>query len=384
MANTNFGMLSPDNIKVLITEVKRETEAQSFLLPRFCGTGPNFPIQKITKMKRTPGGGSECIMTLVAQLVGDGGVGSTGGKREGMEEAMAKFNYKLAIDEMFHSVRNKGELADQDSVVDFRSEARAALTYWQGNRRDQLIMLTASGISYAYNLDGSLRNDLVMADGTKISSKLIDLNFASYVTAPTTKRHRRWDGATKRLVAGDTSAVTTSDIPTYKMLLSAKAYAKTHRIMPLKAGGKEWYVVMMHPYTAAQIKNDADYKTAIIQGGVRGDDNPFFTGALPTVDGLLLVDYEYVYNTNGAATRWGIGGDVNGTRTLIWGAQALGFADLDNSAPKWTEKGFEYDSEQGISLSTMLSVGKPKFRSTFDQSEEDFSCLAIDHYMEEY
>lgn len=382
MGLTNFAMLSPDNIKAIQKEIRHEAEAQSFLLPRFCGKGANFPIERITDLKRTPGGGLECIMTLVPHLVGDGGVGSQGGKREGKEETLTKFNQKIVIDEIFNSVRNKGELADQASVVDFRKEARAALTYWHGDRTDQLIMLTASGISYAYNLDGSLRNDMVTLDGLPLSSEFTSLNFASYVSAPTTKRHRRFDGATKKLVAGDTAAVTTSDVPTYKMLLSAKAYARTHRIMPLRAGGKQWYVVLMQPYTLAAIKNDSDYKAAVINGGVRGDDNPFFSGAIPTIDGLLLVEYEYVYNTNGATTKWGVDGSVNGTRTLLWGAQAMGFADLGE--PKWFEKEFEYNSQQGINVSKMTGILKPHFYSTFDRADEDFSCLAIDHYMEEY
>jgi hypothetical protein len=384
MSSSNFAMLSPDNIKVIQTEIRHEALAESFLLPRFCGKGSNFPIEKITELKRTPGGGLECIMTLVPHLVGDGGVGSVGGKREGREEAMTHFNQKIVIDEIYNSVRNKGSLAEQASVVKFRQEARNALNYWHGNRPDQLIMLTASGIGYQYNLDGSLRNDLLMLDGTQVASEFTSLNFAPYVTAPSAKRHRRWDGATKKLVAGDTSALTVSDVPCYKMLLSAKAYAKTHKLMPLRAGGKEWYVVLMQPYALAQLKNDADYKAAVINGGVRGDDNAFFTGAIPTIDGLLIVEYEYVFNTNGAATRWGIGGDINGTRTLLWGAQALGYADIDGNAPKWCEKEFEYDSLQGISVSKELGILKPHYYSTFDRSDEDFSCLAIDHYMEEY
>lgn len=372
MSFSQFGMIGNDRIIKIQSLIRHETEAQSFLLPRFCGKGANFPIERITELKRMPGGGLECIMTLVPHLVKDGGVGSAGGKREGTEEAMTKFNQKLVIDELYHGVRNKGELDDMAAITDFRMEARRGLTYWHGNRTDQLIMLTASGISYAYNLDGSLRDEDVF---TKLA-------FSSYVTAPSAKRHRRWDGTAKLLKEGDTTAVATTDVPSYKMLLSAKAYAKTHRMMPLKAGGKEWYVVLCTPYTLAMIKNDSDYKTAVIQGGVRGDENPFFTGATPTIDGLLLVEYEYVYTTNGATTKWGADGSVNGSRTLLWGAQAVGYADLGD--PKWEEKTFEYGSQQGINVSKMTGILKPHFYSTFDKSEEDFSCLAIDHYMEQY
>jgi len=382
---TNFAQLAPDKIKFIQKEIRHEIEAASFLLTRYCGKGQNFPIEKITNLKRMPGGGEEVIMTLVPHLVGDGGVGSLGGNREGREEKLTKFQQKVQIDEIFNMVRSEGELAEQASVVDFRQEAKPALKYWHANRTDQLIMLTMSGISYAYNLDGSLRTEVLDFNGQPISSDFVSLKFATDLTAPSAKRHRRWDGTAKKLVAGDTTAVTISDTPSYKMLLSGKAYAKTHRMPPLQAGGKQWYLVLMQPYSLAMLKNDPDYKAAVIQGGVRGDDNPFFSGAIPTIDGLLIVEYEYVYNTTGASTRWGAGEDVNGTRTLLLGAQGVGYADLEQGGePRYEEKKFQYNTQSGIMVSKFLGIIKPKYYSTFDRSEEDFSVLAIDHYMEEY
>lgn len=384
---TNFGQLSPDQIKFIQKEMRHEMEAASFLLPRFCGKGQNFPIEKITELRRMEGGGEEVIMTLVNHLVGDGGVGSLGGKREGREEKMFKSQQKIHIDEIFNMVRSQSKLAEQGSVVQFRKEAKPALKYWHANRTDQLIMLTASGIPYNQNLDGSLRAEVTDVEGTPISSDFPSLRFAADVTAPSRKRHRRWDGTQKKLVAGDTTAVTTSDEPCYKMLLMAKAYAKTHKLLPLQAGGKQWYVVLMTPYSLAMLKNDPDYKNAVIQGGVRGDENPFFSGGIPTIDGLVLVEYENVYNTTGAVApnKWGADGSVNGTRTLLWGAQALGYADLDaGGEPVYEEKRFEYGTQDGIMVSKFLGIIKPQYYSTFDRSTEDFSSLAIDHYMEEY
>ncbi len=385
MAMTNFGQLEPDKIKFIQKEIRHEMEAASFLLPRFCGKGQNFPIEKITELRRMEGGGEECIMTLVNHLTGDGGVGSMGGRREGREEKLFKSQQKIQIDEIFNSIRSEGRLVEQGSVVQFRKEAKPALKYWHANRTDQLIMLTASGISYAYNLDGSKRTEVLDIEGNPISSDFDKLRFAADLKAPSAKRHRRWDGTAKKMVAGDTTAVTTADVPSYKMLLMAKAYARTHKLAPLQAGGKQWYVVLMQPYSLAALKNDPDYKNAVITGGVRGDDNAFFSGAIPTIDGLLLVEYEYVYNTTGASTRWGAGGDVNGTRTLLWGAQALGFADLETGGePRYEEKQFEYGTQDGIMVSKYLGILKPQYYSTFDRSTEDFSCLCIDHYMEEY
>ena len=86
-----------------------------------------------------------------------------------------------------------------------------------------------------------------------------------------------------------------------------------------------------------------------------------------------------MYNTRGAASgsKWGASGTVDGSRMLLLGAQALGFADL--GAPEWSEKLFEYDSSAGISVDKMFGFVKPKFYSIYDKSVEDFGVLAIDH-----
>jgi N4-gp56 family major capsid protein len=373
MALTNFGALAPEQITVWQRDVLHEMRQKSYVLRTLAGNGPNFPIQLVKDLKKTVGGGLKCLMTLVADLVEDGGVGSVGGKREGVEEAMKSYHKELIIDELFHSVRNEGELADQNTVVNFRMEGKDKLSTWLADRCDQLAFLTLSGISYVYNLDGSVR----------AKDTLNQLNFASYVTAPSAKRHRRWDGTNKLLVAGDTTAVTSADVPSYKMLTAMKAYAKSHKLKPLMAGGKEYYVVMMQAMSLMALKNDADYKTAVVSGGVRGDENPFFTGGIVTVDGLIIQEHSMVYSTNGTAVKWGAGDAINGSRTLLLGAQALGYADLQ-PGPKWVEKGFEYDSQQGIYTSKIFGLLKPGFYSTWDKSIEDFGVICIDHYMEGY
>jgi hypothetical protein len=53
------------------------------------------------------------------------------------------------------------------------------------------------------------------------------------------------------------------------------------------AGGKEHYVLFVRPEALAQLKADPNYQRALITGMDRGKDNPFFTGASVTVDGLI-------------------------------------------------------------------------------------------------
>ena len=50
--------------------------------------------------------------------------------------------------------------------------------------------------------------------------------------------------------------------------------------------------------------------------------------------------------------------------------------------PDWVEKLFNYDSVVGINVDKMLGFLKPQFYSITDKSTEDFSVIALDHYLQ--
>ena len=166
------------------------------------------------------------------------------------------------------------------------------------------------------------------------------------------------------------------------MIVDAVAYAKTHYIKPLRAGGRDYFVLLIQPNTLAQLKKDPDYQRAIITALPRDAKNPWFTGATVTIDGAVIHEDNRVFGTQGAPAgeKWGADGNVNGTRSLLCGAQSLGMADLEE--PEWVEKKFNYDKRLGISVDKMLGFLKPKFYSIYDKSVEDFGVLAIDHYQQ--
>lgn len=190
-----------------------------------------------------------------------------------------------------------------------------------------------------------------------------------------------FDGTSLQVSA--TGSITTAYVPKYTMIVDLIAYAKEHYIKPLMSGGKAYYVLFVHPQTLAALKKDPDYQRAVVAVATKaGLDSPWFTGATVTVDGAVIHEHNLVFNTKGAAggSKWGSGGNVNGTRTMLCGAQALGMADL--GAPEWTEKLFQYDSQQGINIDKMLGLLKPKFFSIYDNSVEDFGLLTCDHYLQ--
>ncbi len=364
---TNFAALTPKQKIVWSRDVWSAARDQMFI-KNFIGTGENALIQRITELTKTEKG-EKVLMHLVADLVEDGVIGDN--EREGNEEAMQSYSQEITIDLLTHSVRNKGKLAEQKTVINFRKMGKDRLAFWLANRCDQLAFLTMAGISYAFKNNGAPR----------VGSPFPNLAFAADVSAPTSKRALMFDGTS--LTASVTGSIATSYVPKYTMIVDLIAYAKEHYIKPLKSGGKDYYVLFVHPQTLAALKKDADYQRAVVAVATKaGLDSPWFTGATVTVDGAVIHEHNLVYNTKGAASgsKWGSGGLVNGTRTMLCGAQALGMADL--GAPEWTEKLFQYDSQQGINIDKMLGLLKPKFYSIYDGSTEDFGIVTCDHYLQ--
>jgi N4-gp56 family major capsid protein len=362
MAQTNFAALTTDQKLVWSRDLWKTARDMAFIT-KFTGTDQNNIIQRITELTKTEKG-EQAIMHLVADLVGDGVIGDN--EREGNEEELKSYNEKITIDQISHGVRNKGKLADQKTVINFREQAKDKLAYWLANRIDQLAFLTMSGIAYSYNNDGSARTN----------SPFPNLAFAADVSAPTNKRYVVWDDTKNFTTNTANTTLVATDTPSYAMIVQAAAYAKDHYIKPLVAGGKEYYVMFVKPGFMAKLKQAADYQAAIIQAADRGMTNPFFTGGVVTVDGVVIHDHRLVYSTLGTASKWG-GGSIEGSRSLLCGAQALGMVDL--GAPEWSEETFQYGSSQGINVDKMFGFVKPKFYSNYDKSEQDFGVLAIDH-----
>lgn len=364
---TNFAALTPVQKIAWAREVWSAARDQMFI-KNFSGKDQNNVIQLVKELTKTEKG-DQAIIQLVADLVEDGVRGDD--EREGNEEAMQSHSQIITIDQISHGVKNKGELADQQTVINFREQGRDKLAYWLAQRCDELAFLTMSGISYSFKNDGSPRTGSVFPG----------LHFAGDVRAPSSKRSLMWDGTS--LQASDTGSITSSFLPSYKMVVMAVAYAKEHRIKPLMAGGKPYYVMFVQPGTLALLKLDPDFQRALAGVAAHsGLKSPWFTGATVTMDGAVIHEFNHVFHTKGAAAgqKWGAGGNVNGTRTLLCGAQALGMADLGPG--KWVEKLFQYDSQVGLNIAKMLGLLKPQFYSIYDRSIEDFGLMSIDHYLQ--
>ncbi len=367
MALTNFGALLDEELTIWSRTIWKAARNSQFL-NRFTGNDMNSMIQRISELTKNEKG-ARAVITLVADLEGDGVAGDR--TLEGNEEPGKAYDQVIRLDQLRHANKHEGRMAEQRTVVRFREQSRDILAYWLADRVDQMAILTMSGISYSSKTNGAAR----------VGSDLPFLDFAADVTAPTTNRHRRWDNATKSLLAGNTASVAAGDLPSWAMLVEAKAYAKENFIRPIRGEeGLEMYNVFMTPTGLAKLKLDSDFLAAWRNAGPRSASNPLFKGyAAPImVDGLAIYEYRHVYNTKGltSGNKWGGSGTIDGQRILFCGAQAMGLADI--GAPEWVEKGFDYENQQGISLGKIMGMKKPVFRSIFNQSDEDFGLFVLD------
>ena len=363
MALTNFGALTQEQLTLWQRDLWKQARNHSYLT-KFMGDGPNSVIQRITTLKKDQKG-SRAVITLLADLVGDGVAGDR--QLEGNEEAMQTFDQVIRIDQLRHAARHLGRMADQRSVVEFRRNAKDVLSYWQADRHDQIAFLTLSGVPYSVNNNGTLR----------VGSDLVNLEYAQDVKTLTNNRRLRWDKTGGLSTNGATADLAAEDTPTWEMFIAAKAYAKTHKIRGVKVNGEETYHVFLSPLAMAKLKLDPTYMQNLRHAQERGNGNELFTGNSVKIDNLVLHDYEHVYNTSGAASgsKWGSGGTVDGCQILFCGAQSMGFADIGQ--PYWDEEGYDYSNSQGIAVGKISGFLNPQFQSPVTGTKENHGMFSI-------
>jgi len=380
MANTNFGTLTGDQLQAWSRDFWRVARNASFI-NQFAGTGQNAAVQRITELTKSEKG-TKANLTLLADMTGDGITGDN--TLEGNEEALRAYDITIELDQLRFANRIAGRVADQKTIVNFRETSRDMLAYAMADRMDQLAFLTLSGLAYTNKTNGALRT----TSGTT-GHELVDLEFASDVSAPTTNRHRRISG--DDILAGDTTAITATDKIGYKHIVNLKAYAKDNFIRGMRAAGnQEVFHLFVTPQQMADLKLDSDFLANVRNAGVRGPNNELFAGSSSLmVDGVMVHEFRHVFSTEGATAgaggganagdagyKWGVNADVNGARALFVGAQALAMADI--GLPEIVEDTFDYGNQLGISVGKIFGLRKPKYNSDINGGVEDFGVICLD------
>jgi N4-gp56 family major capsid protein len=361
---TDFGALTTAQKRVWAAEVWQAGRDQSFWFTNgFIGGSDsqmNTPIQRVTKLTETERG-LECVMQLVQDLVGDGVVGDN--KLTDNEEPLVNDAQVIRIDQLRNGVKNKGEMAEQATVIRFRATAKEKLTFWLSDKLDEMMFLVLSGRSFTLKTDGT----------TRVGSQLPQLSFNADISAASANR------IVHAGVATSEGTLTANDKMSWQVIIQARTKAQRKRLRPIRQGGKEYFAIIISSEQCRDLDLDPTYQTIVKAAQERGKTNPLFTNAHAVVGGVVIHYHNKTFNTLGlaSASKWGAGGLVDGAQALLFGAQAGGLATLGNMFMREADIN-DYGNRPGIAVGRKLGMLKPKFKSIYDNNNvEDFGVISV-------
>lgn len=265
------------------------------------------------------------------------GAGVTSGQTlEGNEESLTTHDYSIALERYRHAVRDNGALDRQRAMFSIDNESKAAIKEW----------------------------------GTE---KLDELAFDALLTSPTAQFYLDSSGVPQYETTAATAKAAldaTNSKLSPKLLSYAKTWALTGGnrsqppLRPVRVKGKKYFVALIHPDVAYDVRRDSEWMQAMREAMPRGESNPIFAGALGVWDGVVLHEHENVTiatDGGGASVAW--------AHCALMGAQAL--CQAWGERPSVVQKNFDYEEEHGYAIRMTTRYGKPVFNSL------DFGSVAL-------
>jgi N4-gp56 family major capsid protein len=285
---------------------------------KFMGTGPDSIIQRKDELKKEAG--DRITIPLMMKLTGAGITGDN--TLQGNEEALIFHDFSVQVDQIRHAVRMKGKMEEQKTQIDMRNAGKEGLKIWLQEKIDAAI-------------------------------------FTALTASPTAGRII-YGGA----VSAEGSLAVTDKF-TCAVISKAKRVAQlaNPKIRPVRIEGKDHYALVIHPYQARDLKSDPLWLDAQAMANTRGADNPIFTGALGTYDGIIIHEHENISLT---ATGNSSAQVAHG---LLLGAQAGVMAVA--AEPFWEEDDFDYKNQMGFATGLIYGVAKSLFNSV------DFAVVQV-------
>jgi len=343
--------------------------AQSGLM----GEGENNIVQVLNDLKKESG--DTITVPLTAKLSGKGVAGDS--ELEGNEESINPYSESISINQMRNAVRLTGRYDEKRNVYDMYMDAKDKLKIWGSEFIERQIFLKMAGVSVATLTDvNGVEQIGTSIDGTVLST------WSNTPDGQTTAVEAAGKG--ERYLCADADgldAIAATDVLTVSIIRQAKMKAKlaNPKVRPLRIKGKDFYVMFIHPHQALDLKNDTDYEGALENAAARGDENPIFTGALAVIDGVILVEHEYVPSLDGDGsslvftsgnTTYAPDG-VRVFRSMLCGQQAVLMAQTENSW-EMNEKTFDYGNKKGVATSFIGGIQKVRFNS------KDYGVVMVD------
>ena len=308
--------------KELFADAKKIT-----FFERFISTSPNSPIQEVSDLTAQPG--DRINFGLSTRLGGTGIAGDSA--LEGSEAAISSYNQTVIVNQLRQGVLLTGRMDEQKVAYSMRNDAKEKLKIWWAERIDQECIDKLAGVTTS--------------------------TFANTPDAPSAGTSV-WAGGVS--ADGSLTAAMTMDT---KVIDKAKqtAMLATVKVRPIRLEDEEYmgtavYILIIHPWAAADLRKDPVWNQAQRDANVRGSDNPILSGALGIYNGVVVYEHELMYKD---AT--GGSGGASIARGVLLGQQAaiVGYGSDD----QWVEKSFDYGNQWGIAAGRIFGVQKTRFNS---------------------
>ena len=303
MASTNPTHVDSSIPEVWAKDTLRKVRVEGFW-GRFVGSeGSGAPIIQKTELLNNPG---DLIHIQVTDVLSGAGISGDTAVLEGSEENLATAEIKASPLQYRHGVR-MFRRADKKSILDLRSEARQRLEEWSRNKIDALRFSQFAAASLASPLGSETYtpNVFVVGGGTGVND------------------------------------VAAADDLTVAAIQQIKLNLKLNLAKPLDVDGIPHYVLVTHPYTTYQLKQESRYESWVREAHIRGEANPFFRGALAVVDGVIIYEHPSVPIVANATP-------LNVSKGIAFGAE-FAVEALDENI-SFSEKLFDYDNEYGLAV----------------------------------
>lgn len=353
MATTDFSHSSAQTVNIWSKTVMREALKGTYLFKKFLGTDEHSIVQRLTDLEK--GAGDTIKYDLLMQMTGQGVTGDN--RLKGNEEALVYYQDSVVIDQLRNAHAFK-RMSQQRTLHDLRVAASKNLGMWWATKWE----------SYMFRyLCGDTTIDHGQAGVAPDTDHYIVCGDVSHSGTI----------ATDEGSLGSNDQIKLEDLDYAK----EKATTITPPIRPVRIDGEEYFVVVLHPYSATDLKLNLGGSTVAkwmeIQqyANVRGLKNPIFTGALGVYNKMILFESHYIYSPR-----------TNVRRNLLLGAQAGVFA-LGNAYDRidqkkkgsdnfisWNEDVDDYGNEKGISAGAVFGIKKTRFNS------KDFGTMVISSY----
>lgn len=313
----------------------RETRKEMYCA-KFMGKDSSAMIYEKTQLEK--GAGDLITFTMFPRAEAPVVLGSTGEAVEGKEGSFNHFTETVTLEEYNTAfrVKNTGTIDAQRPWFNITDEASTALEQWSSEIMDNLWFeaIQSSPTRIVYGGDANSVATLSTAD---------KLN-------PTLIRRLR--------VMAKTGFATGSN---------ARA---AYPFKPIKIGGVDYYVLLVHPYAVYDMKENAAYQQSVREAMERSKNNPIFSGAVAVIDNVIIHEHENIeiLETSSGSGIFYCTGVFMGAGSSVW---AWG--------KRWSTQTeyFDYAREIGVNRSMICKTQKTQFPFTVGGSDVDYGSCGV-------